>query len=212
MRLFQFQITCGTNPPPWRNTPFGKWYFTTSSRYRRTRFYQWFDRNSWVWAVFSAVLAIFIYFWFITGAKWAWTPYTHYFDMLANAFLKGSVSLLEKPPAALANIANPYEYGNRKGIEYLWDSSYFKGQVLPLLGACTGFGGDGSEVDSSIHRRRSTVSVLLPGRACGGDGGYVSLVTNPILSPLPRLDNRPVHPGSLAQPADDVDHQPGYSL
>ena len=108
------------------NTPFGKWYFTTSSRYRRTRFYQWFDRNSWVWAVFSAVLAIFIYYWFITGAKWAWTPYTHYFDMLANAFLKGSVSLLEKPPAALANITNPYEYGNRKGIEYLWDSSYFK--------------------------------------------------------------------------------------
>ncbi len=100
------------------NTPFGKWYFTTAARYRRTRFYQWFDRNSWVWAVFSAVLAIFIYYWFITGAKWAWTPYTHYFDMLANAFLKGSVSLLEKPPAALANITNPYEYGNRKGIDY----------------------------------------------------------------------------------------------
>ncbi len=116
------------------NSQFGRWSSSAFLWYRRTQFYLWFDKNPWIYAVISAALVIFIYFWFITGAKWAWTDYSNSYDMLANAFLRGSVALLEKPPEALMNLANPYDYLNREGIDYIWDATYFNGKYYLYWG------------------------------------------------------------------------------
>jgi hypothetical protein len=117
------------------NSTIGRWFSSAMGRYRRTPFFFWCNQNSWIWVITAVVFVIFVYFWFITGAKWTWTPYSSYFDMLANAFIKGSLAILEKPPTALANLANPYDYNNREGINYIWDITYFKGNYYLYWGA-----------------------------------------------------------------------------
>jgi hypothetical protein len=58
-----------------------------------------------------------------------WTTSTNYLDRQASAFLAGQIPLLEKPPAALVALANPYQYKNRAGISgYIWDASLYKGK------------------------------------------------------------------------------------
>ncbi len=75
---------------------------------------------------------------YITSGTWHWTPYTDYFDKLAQAFLSGQVALLEKPPAALLALKNPYDYHNRQGIGYLWDASLFQGRYYYYWGPVPG--------------------------------------------------------------------------
>ncbi len=111
-----------------------KWFTARIHNYQKTTLYKWFDRNPWIYGVISAVLVIFIYFWFITGAKWAWTEYSSTYDMLANAFLRGSISLLEKPSQALMNLENPYDYINRGGVDYIWDATYYNGKYYLYWG------------------------------------------------------------------------------
>lgn len=97
-------------------------------------FYIWWEKNSGILVVVAALLAIGVYFWYITAGKWVWTPLTYYYDHLADAFLRGSVALLEKPPAALAALANPYKFDNRLGIDYIWDASYYQGKYYLYWG------------------------------------------------------------------------------
>jgi hypothetical protein len=100
----------------------------------KSNFQSWWEKNSGILVVLAALLVIGVYFWYITAGKWVWTPLTYYFDHLADAFLQGSTSLLEKPPAALAALANPYKFANRVGIEYIWDASYFRGNYYLYWG------------------------------------------------------------------------------
>jgi hypothetical protein len=81
-------------------------------------------------ATAGAALAIFISLWYITSGRMVtWTTSTNYLDRQANAFLAGQIPLLEKPPAALVALANPYQYQNRAGISgYIWDASLYKGK------------------------------------------------------------------------------------
>ena len=44
---------------------------------------------------------------------------------LGTAFLHGQLSLLEQPDPRLADLGNPYEYTQRKGLPYHWDASYY---------------------------------------------------------------------------------------
>jgi hypothetical protein len=99
-----------------------------------------FQRKTGWYAVAGALLVIFISTWYITSGRMVtWTPSTTYFDRLANAFLAGKLSLLEKPPAALATLENPYQYKNREGIGgTLWDSSYYKGNYYLYWGPVPG--------------------------------------------------------------------------
>jgi len=87
-----------------------------------------------VWTAVVSIFCLLIYSWYITSGKWVWFPYTHYFDLLADAFLKGSLSLLEKPSSTLIALANPYGYLNREGISYLWDSSLYQGRYFLYWG------------------------------------------------------------------------------
>ena len=67
------------------------------------------------------------------------TEYSSSYDMLANAFLRGSISLLEKPSQALMNLENPYDYLNRGGIDYIWDATYFNGKYYLYWGFVPAF-------------------------------------------------------------------------
>ncbi len=100
----------------------------------RSNFEIWWEKNSGILVVVAALLAIGVYFWYVTAGKWVWTPLTFYYDHLADAFLRGSVALLEKPPAALAALANPYNFDNRLGIDFIWDASYYGGNYYLYWG------------------------------------------------------------------------------
>jgi hypothetical protein len=96
-------------------------------------------RTSW-YAISGALLVILVSIWYVTSGRMVtWNPSTTYFDRLANAFMAGQLSLLEKPPAALATLANPYQYQNRARIGgYLWDASYYKGNYYLYWGPVPG--------------------------------------------------------------------------
>jgi len=86
-------------------------------------------------ATAGALIAIFFTFWYITSGRMVtFTPATAYFDRQANAFLAGQLSLLEKPPAALATIPDPYQVKNRGALGYIWDASYYKGKYYYYWG------------------------------------------------------------------------------
>jgi hypothetical protein len=91
--------------------------------------------KAWV-AIAGAGLAIFISLWYLTSGRMVvWTPYSAYFNRQANAFLAGQLSLLEKPPAALLALADPYQFQNRTGVgDYIWDSSLYKGKYYLYWG------------------------------------------------------------------------------
>ena len=88
------------------------------------------------WAVSGAAIAIFVALWYISSGRLVnWEPSTTYFDRQANAFLSGQIALLEKPPAKLATLANPYLNENRAGVGgYIWDASYYKGKYYYYWG------------------------------------------------------------------------------
>jgi hypothetical protein len=77
----------------------------------------------------GVLVTVVLALWYITCGAWThWTPYSHYFDLLANAFHAGQLSLLEAPPPELLALENPYDYRNREGIGYLWDASLYQGK------------------------------------------------------------------------------------
>jgi len=53
---------------------------------------------------------------------------------LGQSFLRGQLSLLEQPDPRLADLGNPYEYTQRKGIPYHWDASYHGGKYYLYWG------------------------------------------------------------------------------
>jgi len=92
------------------------------------------NHTEW-WAIAGSVIAIIVVIWFITnGTFFTWIPGSNYFDRLANAFLKGSFSLLEKPPTDLLALPNPYDWRVREGINYIWDASLFEGKYYLYFG------------------------------------------------------------------------------
>jgi len=88
------------------------------------------------YALVGAVIAIIISLFYISSGRFTvWPPSTTYFDRLANGFLAGQLSLLEKPPAALLALPDPYYYANRNGVGgYIWDSSLYGGNYYYYWG------------------------------------------------------------------------------
>lgn len=92
-------------------------------------------RASWPYALLSAALTLLVYTWYMTSGTWThWTPYTTYFDRLADGFLHGQLSLLEEPAPALKALPNPYDYRLRENIPHLWDVSYYNGRYYLYWG------------------------------------------------------------------------------
>lgn len=53
---------------------------------------------------------------------------------LVDSFLKGQVTMLEKPNDAFLSIADPYVPSNRVGVYYLWDHVFYKGNYYSYYG------------------------------------------------------------------------------
>jgi len=62
-------------------------------------------------------------------------PSSHYYQDLGDSFLHGSLSLLQKPPEALATLDNPYYLDERKDIDSLFDASYYNGNYYLYFSA-----------------------------------------------------------------------------
>jgi hypothetical protein len=94
------------------------------------------QRHPGLWAVAGAALVILVSWWYITsGILFTWVSYSAYFNRQANAFLAGQLDLLEKPPAALLALAQPYAWENRATVGgYLWDASLYKGKYYLYWG------------------------------------------------------------------------------
>jgi hypothetical protein len=90
-------------------------------------------------AAFSAVLSVALvaatYIWLVSVGRWIdWPATSAYYDMLAQAFMRGQTHLLAQPPAALLQLADPYNPDARAGLTYIWDASLFKGQYYLYWG------------------------------------------------------------------------------
>jgi len=97
------------------------------------------SREAAAYGITSAVLVILIYTWFITaGTLTHWFPYySHYYDLLAQAFQHGQLHLLQSPPTELTSLKNPYDYREREaqtGLSYLWDASLYQGNYYLYWG------------------------------------------------------------------------------
>lgn len=72
------------------------------------------------WAVVAPILAavLCIQVWLFTAGKWTSLPgpTSYYYDMLAEAFASGQVSLKQVPDPRLAQLSNPYDPAQRAGI------------------------------------------------------------------------------------------------
>ncbi len=93
------------------------------------------NRRGLSYSYAGAAIVLISYFWYITAGTWGtWTPYSHYYDQLADGFLHGQLSLIEKPSAELLALAQPYDYHNREGIPVLWDASLYNGNYYLYFG------------------------------------------------------------------------------
>jgi len=126
------------------------WYSSTIARVKQITVFKWLEQfgqgaqgsaparwlrhHPGIWAVTGTLLVIVISAWYITSGLWKWTPASHYFDLQADAFLSGSLSLLQEPPAQLLALPNPYDYHSREGLGYLWDSSLYHGHYYLYWG------------------------------------------------------------------------------
>jgi len=114
--------------------PAMNWLRDAQQRVRASVPGRWLARHPEVWAILGALLVISTSYWFITSGRWVWQPYKHYYDRQADAFLAGSLALLEAPPAPLIALAEPYDFRNRTDIEYIWDASFYQGKYYLYWG------------------------------------------------------------------------------
>ena len=89
----------------------------------------------WIWGGLAVLLVALVSLWYLSGGKMTQlTPYTRFYDMQAEGFLAGQTSLLEEPPAQLAQLADPYDWHQREGFAYLWDATYYQGKYYLYWG------------------------------------------------------------------------------
>jgi hypothetical protein len=88
-----------------------------------------------LWLVLILCLAVLSYIWIISiGTMTRFPSGRDYYWMLAQAFQKGQTSLLVDPPAELLQLTNPYDLSQRKGIDYLWDTTLYNGKYYLYWG------------------------------------------------------------------------------
>jgi hypothetical protein len=87
--------------------------------------------------ILACLFVLLAYWWFITAGKmFEWTTSSYYYNLLADAFLKGQVHLLIEPGKELLALPNPYDWDARQvpGVEHLWDITLFDGKFFIYWG------------------------------------------------------------------------------
>src|SRR5690606_17289948 len=85
--------------------------------------------------ILLSITVIYVYVWITTiGRMDTWPSGRDYYWKLTQAFQNGQTHLLEEPNPALANLENVYDFKQRKGLDYLWDATYFDGKYFLYWG------------------------------------------------------------------------------
>lgn len=81
------------------------------------------------------VLLVAVWF-FSAGRLTAWSPGTDYFNRLADGFLAGQLSFLDKPSPELLAMSNPYDWRTRidNRVPFLWDATLYDGKYYLYWG------------------------------------------------------------------------------
>ena len=91
--------------------------------------------RTYISSAFVSGCILLIYVWVISIGTWTNFPATtNYYDLLANAFNHGHLSLETKPDPALLALDNPYDPKNREDIPVLWDMAVYKGEYYLYWG------------------------------------------------------------------------------
>jgi hypothetical protein len=109
------------------------------SFYRRLsqgHWFGWFLRNqSNIWLVLAGACLVWAYVWIITiGSMEKWPEGRNYYWMLTQAFQNGQTYLLVDPNPDLLALENPYDLQQRKGLEYLWDTTLYNAKYYLYWG------------------------------------------------------------------------------
>ena len=78
---------------------------------------------------------VWVYAWVITAGTFEKLPAGRdYYWLLAQAFRQGQTHLLVAPNPELLKLENPYDHLQRKGLEYLWDTTLHDGKYYLYWG------------------------------------------------------------------------------
>jgi hypothetical protein len=105
-------------------------------RIRSSKLFGLFSRNqSNIWLILLGCCLIWMYVWIITiGRIDTWPSGRNYYWLLTQAFQHGQTHLLVEPNPELLKLENPYDYRQRRGLEYLWDTTFYKGKYYLYWG------------------------------------------------------------------------------
>lgn len=105
-------------------------------RIRDSKLFGWLSRNqSDIWLILLGCCLIWMYVWIITiGRIDIWPSGKNYYWMLSQAFQQGQTHLLVEPNPELLKLENPYDYHQRKDLEYLWDTTLYEGKYFLYWG------------------------------------------------------------------------------
>ncbi len=81
------------------------------------------------------IAAVAVYVWIGSVGTWTnWPPTTSDFDLLAQGFVQGKLSLPVQPSPQLLAMPDPYVMASRQYLPGLWDISYYKGEFFLYWG------------------------------------------------------------------------------
>lgn len=109
---------------------------TTVLNARKNGFSAWLScHRADIWLVLLGVFLIGLYVWVITiGRIEKWPSGRNYYWLLTQAFQEGHTYLPVEPNPELMKLENPYDYHQRKGLEYLWDTTLYNGKYYLYWG------------------------------------------------------------------------------
>ncbi|MBL8051255.1 MAG: hypothetical protein JNM46_08540 [Anaerolineales bacterium] len=85
--------------------------------------------------ILLSIIVVYVYIWVTTiGRIEKWPSGKNYYWKLTQAFQHGQTYLLEEPNPELAKLEDPYDHHQRKGLEYLWDTTYYDGKYFLYWG------------------------------------------------------------------------------
>lgn len=81
------------------------------------------------------IVIVWVYVWVISIGRFDKFPSgKDYYGLLAQAFQQGKTHLLVEPSPELLSLENPYDFEQRKDLDYLWDISLYDGKYYLYWG------------------------------------------------------------------------------
>jgi hypothetical protein len=105
------------------------------SKFPKTHSKSKFSSNSFLWCALGVIIVVICSLWYMTNGRMInFSYYSNYYDLQADGFLAGQTSLLVEPSVELLNLADPYDWHARIGINAIWDASLYQGKYYIYWG------------------------------------------------------------------------------